>query len=145
MDGGYKYFAEDKNTRSFIERAMSDLACETFSKFRVYFSEQRPLWDEEKWLTRYDEFMEELNSDFNEGLEDVKLHYFIYCEVNIESRSYTRQITIFSRSDKLKVFLESRCKMKDTIKLFDCNIDVEQTQKKVKKSVRIMHRFCKKD
>ena len=22
--------------------------------------------------------MEELNSDFNEGLEDVKLHYFIY-------------------------------------------------------------------
>ncbi len=37
MDGGYKYFAEDKNTRSFIERAMSDLACETFSKFRVYF------------------------------------------------------------------------------------------------------------
>lgn len=78
MDGGYKYFAEDKNTRSFIERAMSDLACETFSKFRVYFSEQRPLWAEEKWLTRYDEFMEELNSDFNEGLEDVKLHYFIY-------------------------------------------------------------------
>ena len=78
MDGGYKYFAEDKNTRSFIEHAMSELACETFSKFRVYFSEQRPLWKEEKWLSRYDEFMNELNSEFNEGLDDVKLHYFVY-------------------------------------------------------------------
>lgn len=78
MDGSYKYFPDDKNTRSFIEHVMNELACELFSKFRVYFSEQRPLWDEEKWLTRYDEFMEELNSDFNEGLEGVKLHYFVY-------------------------------------------------------------------
>lgn len=77
MDGSYKYFPEG-NTRKFIERCMNELACEPFSKFRVYFSEQRPLWDEEKWLTRYDKFMEELNSEFNEGLEDIKLHYFIY-------------------------------------------------------------------
>lgn len=41
MDGGYKYFPDDKNTRSFIERAMSDLACETFSKFRVYLDHPR--------------------------------------------------------------------------------------------------------
>lgn len=78
MDGSYKYFSDDKNARSYKEHAMNELACETFTKLRVYFSEQRPTWDEEMWLSRYNEFMEELNSDFNQGLEDVKLHYFIY-------------------------------------------------------------------